>query len=319
MRTSRYCTQGLDVGRDPGLSTPLSPLNQALLHYRERVERALAARLPAATASPARLHEAMRYAVLGGGKRVRAGLVYVAGAALGANEAALDAPACAIELIHAYSLVHDDLPCMDDDDLRRGKPSCHKAYDEGTALLAGDALQTLAFEMLAHDPALTVSPARRLEMIATLAHAAGAAGMAGGQAIDLASVGRKLPLAELQDMHARKTGALIHAGVRLGALAAGTADAGILEALDRYGRAVGLAFQIADDILDVEGEAEALGKRPGADQARNKPTYPALLGVDGATKMAKENMDKALAALKDFGESADPLREIAKYVVERKN
>jgi geranylgeranyl pyrophosphate synthase len=308
----------MDVGRNPELSTPLPPLNQTLLRCRERVERALAARLPPVTASPTRLHQAMRYAVLDGGKRVRAGLVYAAGAALGANEAALDPPACAIELIHAYSLVHDDLPCMDDDDLRRGKPSCHKAYDEGTALLAGDALQTLAFEMLAHDPALTVGPAQRLEMITTLARAAGAAGMAGGQAIDLAAVGRKLPLAELQDMHARKTGALIHAGVRLGALAAGTADAEILETLDRYGRAVGLAFQIADDILDVEGEAEALGKRPGADQARNKPTYPALLGLDEAKTRAQALLARALESLAPLGDNGAVLAALARYIVERR-
>ncbi len=294
------------------------PLNDTLPRYRERAERALAARLPAVTASPARLHEAMRYAVLGGGKRVRAALVYAAGTALGAGDAALDAPACAIELIHAYSLVHDDLPCMDNDDLRRGKPSCHKAYDEATALLVGDALQTFAFEMLASDPALIVSPARRLEMIATLAHATGAAGMAGGQAIDLAAVGRKLAPDELQDMHTRKTGALIHAAVRLGALAAGATDEKTLVALDRYGHAVGLAFQIADDILDVEGQAAMLGKRPGADQARNKPTYPALLGLDEAKTRAQAALEQALESLAPLGDNGAVLAALARYIVERR-
>ncbi len=294
------------------------PLNDTLLRYRERVERALAARLPAVSTLPARLHEAMRYAVLGGGKRVRAALVYAAGTALGAGDAALDAPACAVELIHAYSLVHDDLPCMDNDDLRRGKPSCHKAYDEATALLVGDALQTLAFEVLASDPALAVSPARRLEMVATLARATGAAGMAGGQAIDLAAVGRKLAPDELQDMHTRKTGALIHAAVRLGALAAGTTDEKTLAALDRYGRAVGLAFQIADDILDVEGQAATLGKRPGADQARNKPTYPALLGLDEAKTRAQAALAQALESLAPLGDNGAVLAALARYIVERR-
>ena len=225
--------------------------NDILLRYRERIERALAARLPAATAAPARLHEAMRYATLGGGKRVRACLVYAAGMALGARAELLDAPACAVELIHAYSLVHDDLPCMDDDDLRRGKPSCHRAYDQATALLAGDALQTLAFEILATEPMPAISSTQRLEMIATLARAAGAAGMAGGQAIDLASVGKKLAPGELQDMHARKTGALIHAAVRLGALATESDDKNLLAALDTYSHDIGLGFQIADHVLEL--------------------------------------------------------------------
>ncbi len=294
------------------------PLNDTLLRYRERVELALAARLPAVSTPPARLHEAMRYAVLGGGKRVRAALVYAAGTALGAGDAALDAPACAVELIHAYSLVHDDLPCMDNDDLRRGKPSCHRAYSETTALLAGDALQTLAFEVLASDPALAVSPARRLEMVSTLARATGAAGMAGGQAIDLAAVGRKLAPDELQDMHARKTGALIHAAVRLGALAAGATDEKALAALDRYGRAVGLAFQIADDILDVEGQAATLGKHPGADQARNKPTYPALLGLDAAKTRAQAALTQALESLAPLGDNGAVLAALARYIVERR-
>jgi farnesyl diphosphate synthase len=289
-----------------------------LTRYRERVERALEARLPAAATAPARLHEAMRYATLGGGKRVRACLVYAAGAALGAPVETLDAPACAVELIHAYSLVHDDLPCMDDDDLRRGKPTCHKAYDEATALLVGDSLQTLAFELLAHDASLAVSPARRLAMIAALARATGSQGMAGGQAIDLASVGKKLALGELQDMHARKTGALIRAAVRLGALAAESANENLIAALDHYADAVGLAFQIADDVLDVEGETRVLGKRAGADEARNKPTYAALLGPDGAKTKAKALLERALESLAPLGDNGATLAQLARYIVERR-
>ena len=292
--------------------------NDILLRYRERIEHALAARLPAATAAPARLHEAMRYAALGGGKRVRACLVYAAGTALGVREKLLDAPACAIELIHAYSLVHDDLPCMDDDDLRRGKPSCHRAYDQATALLAGDALQTLAFEILATELALAAGPTQRLEMIATLARAAGATGMAGGQAIDLASVGKKLAPEELQDMHARKTGALIHAAVRLGALAAESPYQSLLAALDTYGHAIGLAFQIADDVLDVEGETATLGKQPGVDQARGKPTYATLLGTEGAKAKAKALLDRALESLAPLGDNGAVLAALARYIVERR-
>jgi len=289
-----------------------------LTRYRERAERALDARLPPAATAPARLHEAMRYATLGGGKRVRACLVYAAGVALGAREEALDAPACAVELIHAYSLVHDDLPCMDDDDLRRGKPTCHKAYDEATALLVGDSLQTLAFELLAHDASLAVSPARRLEMITVLARATGSSGMAGGQAIDLASVGKKLVLNELQDMHARKTGALIHAAVRLGALAAEHADKNLIAALDHYAESVGLAFQIADDVLDVEGETGVLGKRAGADKARGKPTYATLLGPDVARTKAKALLDRALESLGPLGDNGATLAQLARYIVERR-
>ncbi|TAM43976.1 MAG: (2E,6E)-farnesyl diphosphate synthase [Gammaproteobacteria bacterium] len=293
-------------------------MTDLLTRYRERAERALDARLPPAATAPARLHEAMRYATLGGGKRVRACLVYAAGAALGAREEALDAPACAVELIHAYSLVHDDLPCMDDDDLRRGKPTCHKAYDEATALLVGDSLQTLAFELLAHDASLAVSPARRLEMITVLARATGSSGMAGGQAIDLASVGKKLVLNELQDMHARKTGALIRAAVQLGALAVEHADKNLIAALDHYAESVGLAFQIADDVLDVEGETGVLGKRAGADKARGKPTYATLLGPDGARTKAKALLDRALESLGPLGDNGVTLAQLARYIVERR-
>ena len=290
---------------------------ETLKRFQSRVERALDARLPPAAASPQRLHAAMRYATLNGGKRVRAALVYAAGSALGAQEAALDAPACAVELVHAYSLVHDDLPCMDDDDLRRGKPPCHKAYDEATALLAGDALQSLAFQILASDTEPALGAARRLEMIEALARAIGPEGMAGGQAIDLESVGRKLAPPQLEDMHRRKTGALIRAAVRLGALARAGADAPLLAALDEYGAAVGLAFQIADDILDVEGSTETLGKTAGSDATRGKPTYPAVIGLAAAKNRAQELLAAALESLKPLGDNGRTLAGLAGYIIQR--
>ncbi len=297
---------------------PAAPSAESLRRFAARVERALDERLPRATMPPRRLHEAMRYATLNGGKRLRAALVYAAGLALGVREEVLDAPACAIEIVHAYSLVHDDLPCMDDDDLRRGQPSCHRAYDEGTALLVGDALQTLAFEILSSDPALAVPPARRLEMIAALARAAGSHGMAGGQAMDLAAVGTTLTLPQLEDMHRRKTGALIRAAVRLGVLASGCEDPTRITALDDYARAVGLAFQIADDILDVEGDAAVLGKKPGADAAHGKPTYPAVLGLEAARAQAQEWLAAALESLAPLGDNGGQLAELARFIVERR-
>lgn len=285
--------------------------------WQERVECALDRRLPAAQIHPARLHEAMRYAVLGGGKRVRPVLVYAAGTALGSDPLALDAPACAVELIHAYSLVHDDLPAMDDDDLRRGKPTCHRAYDEATAILAGDALQALAFHILAHDAQITVDAATRLQMIEDLALASGSRGMVGGQAIDLAAVGRTLDIAELEAMHIHKTGALIRTSVRLGALASGNATAQALARLDHYAKCTGLAFQIRDDVLDIEGDTAVIGKQQGADIARNKPTYPALLGLAGAKERARELHEEAIASLAGFGPAADPLRWLSHYIVDR--
>jgi len=260
----------------------------------------------------------MRYATLDGGKRVRAALVYAAGEALGAPSEVLDVPACAVELIHAYSLVHDDLPCMDDDDLRRGRPTCHRAFGEATALLAGDALQSLAYELLADDPRLDpLAPAQRVRMIATLAKAAGSDGMAGGQAIDLDSVGKTLDPQTLQDMHARKTGALIHASVMLGALASGGTDNRVA-ALEEYGHAVGLAFQIVDDILDVEGDTATLGKTARADAARNKPTYPAVLGLDRARQRARELHQQALESLAAFGDNGQMLAGLASFILERR-
>ncbi|GAP66522.1 geranyltranstransferase [Mizugakiibacter sediminis] len=281
-----------------------------------RADAALARVLPPEEQPPAELHRAMRYAVLGGGKRLRPLLVYAAGAALGAPDAALDAPACAVELIHAYSLVHDDLPAMDDDDLRRGRPTCHIAFGEATAILAGDALQALAFELLARDAAPGVDAAARVEMLRTLGAACGAEGMAGGQALDLAAVGKTLTLAELERMHAYKTGALIRASVRLGALAGG-ADAATLAALDRYGHAVGLAFQVQDDILDVEGATEVLGKTAGKDAAAAKPTFPSILGMAASRRRLAELTEAALDALRPLGARAATLATLARYAAER--
>lgn len=282
--------------------------------YRARANRALEACLPSAEQAPAVLHEAMRYAVLNGGKRVRATLVYAAGEAVGADERLLDAPASAVELMHAYSLVHDDMPAMDDDDLRRGKPTCHRAFGEANALLAGDALQTLAFQVLADGAA---EAARGMDMVATLAHASGSLGMAGGQAIDLAAVGRELSIDALENMHRHKTGALIRASVRLGALAGTASSEAELRQLDAYAACVGLAFQVRDDILDVEADTETLGKTQGADMALGKPTYPSLLGLEEARAKADALHTRALAELAAFDARADALRGLSAFIVER--
>lgn len=292
-------------------------MEQHISALRARLEQALDRWIPAETTHPARLHEAMRYSALGGGKRVRPVLVYGAGQALGVAPERLDGPACAVELIHVYSLIHDDLPAMDNDDLRRGKPTCHKAFDEAMAILAGDAMQALAFQILSMDPDMLDDPARRLRMMETLARAAGSRGMAGGQAIDLGSVGKQLDIAQLEDMHVHKTGALIRASVLLGALSAPEVNEARLENLDRFAKCVGLAFQIRDDILDVEGDTATLGKTQGADQALNKPTYPALIGLEESRQAARELVDQALGALEGFGAEADLLRWIARYIVER--
>ncbi len=283
----------------------------------ERLEKYLDATLPAAATHPAHLHEAMRYAVLGEGKRIRPTLVYAGGLAVGANEETLDAPASAIEFIHAYSLIHDDLPAMDDDDLRRGKPSCHCAFGEATAILAGDALQSLAFQVLANNTTTGVTDSTRLKMIKTLALASGSRGMAGGQAIDLAATGQVQNIAELEDMHIHKTGALIRASLVLGALNGTDTDSTQLEKLDHYAKCIGLAFQIRDDILDVEGEAATLGKNPGVDQSGEKSTYPALMGLEAAAQRADELHSEAMDSLEGFDASADPLRLISLYIIER--
>ncbi len=264
-----------------------------------------------------RLREAMRYSVLGAGKRLRPTLVYLTGESLGAPLESLDAPAAAVELIHVYSLVHDDLPAMDDDDLRRGRPTCHKAYDEGTAVLVGDALQALAFSVLANEPLRDSSAQVRLQMIRVLARAIGTGGMAGGQAIDLAAVGQVLSIAGIEDMHRRKTGALIECSVLLGALAAGVAAGPQLASLERFGAEVGLAFQIQDDILDVEGDATLLGKSTGADAAHAKPTYPSTTGLAVAKRRADELRDAAIASLAPLGERAAVLAQLAHFVVNR--
>ena len=283
----------------------------------ERLDKYLDASLPAASTHPAHLHEAMRYAVLGEGKRIRPTLVYAGGLAVGANQQTLDAPAGAIEFIHAYSLIHDDLPAMDDDELRRGKPSCHCAFDEATAILAGDALQSLAFQVLANNTATGITDNTRLKMIKTLALAAGSRGMAGGQAIDLAATGRSQNIAELEDMHIHKTGALIRASLVLGALNGENTDNTKLEKLDHYAKCIGLAFQIRDDILDIEGEASTLGKNPGVDQSGEKSTYPALMGLEAAGLRANELHSEAMDSLQGFDASADPLRLISLYIIER--
>lgn len=281
-----------------------------------RVESKLDAVLPPATGLPHRLHEAMRYSVLGGGKRIRPLLVYATGVSLGAREEQLDAPAAAIELMHAFSLVHDDLPAMDDDDLRRGRPTAHKAFDEATAILAADALQPLAFKVLASDPTLDVSDATRLRMINLLADACGSLGMTGGQAIDLDSEGRKLSAQQLEHMYRLKTGCLLEVSVLSGACAADADDA-TLARLRVFVDNLGLAFQIRDDVLDIEGATEVIGKQQGADIERDKATWPALFGIDSAKRKTTELLNDALAAIESLGPAAEPLRAIGTYIVNR--
>jgi farnesyl diphosphate synthase len=259
----------------------------------------------------------MRYAVLGGGKRLRPILVYSTGNALGAAPERLDAPAAAVEIIHAYSLVHDDLPAMDDDAVRRGRPTCHVAFGQATAILAGDALQALAFDVLAGDRLLADAPAMLVEMLRVLAAACGSHGMAGGQALDLAAVGRTLDAAELERMHVHKTGALIRASVRLGALAAGCRDEAVLAALEAYGHCIGLAFQIRDDILDVEGDSATLGKTAGKDAADAKPTYPSIFGMQGSRSRLADLTDAAIDSVRPLGGRMDELVALARYVAER--
>lgn len=295
---------------------PNSELGPALQALIVRADQALERALPSEATAPIELHRAMRYAVLGGGKRLRPLLVYAAGHALGRDDTALDAPACAVELIHAYSLVHDDLPAMDDDALRRGRPTCHVAFGEAMAILAGDALQALAFEMLAEQPDTHAQAG--MAMLRTLGRACGAEGMAGGQALDLSAVGRTLSLAELEHMHACKTGALIRASVQLGALTAGAdADADTLAALDRYAQAVGLAFQVRDDILDVEGESAVIGKTAGKDAAADKPTFPSIIGLDASRTRLDELTGEALHVLDSLDARAPLLRELALYAAHR--
>jgi farnesyl diphosphate synthase len=285
---------------------------------RLRVEEALEAVLPGLTLVPGRLHEAMRYTTLGGGKRMRPLLAFAAGELVQAPEEALAYASAAVELIHAYSLVHDDLPCMDDDTLRRGKPTCHVAFDEATALLVGDSLQSLAFQVLS-ERMLARDAQRQLEMVRLLAQASGSRGMAGGQAIDLASVGQELSVPELELMHIHKTGALIRAAVWLGASCGEPLDSEAETHLDRFAKFAGLAFQVVDDVLDVQSDTTTLGKTAGKDARYNKPTYVSVLGAARARELAHELRAQALAALEPLGAPAGRLRELTDYIVLRSN
>ncbi|MEJ2309079.1 MAG: (2E,6E)-farnesyl diphosphate synthase [Gammaproteobacteria bacterium] len=289
--------------------------NPYLEACRERIEEQLLANLPQADRLPVELHQAMHYSALSPGKRIRPLLVYAAGHALGAAMEALDHQACAVEFIHVYSLIHDDLPAMDDDELRRGQPTCHVKFGEAMAILAGDALQALAFETLSRIPG---SDTRKVRMLGILANASGSHGMAGGQAIDLVSTGTRLTIAELENLHIHKTGALIRASVLLGALSA-DADDEQLRQFDHFAKCIGLAFQIIDDILDVTSDTETLGKTQGKDAEQEKTTYPSLLGVSEARDRAEALYRDAIATLQNFGERADPLRAITETIISRKS
>ncbi|MET4025314.1 geranylgeranyl diphosphate synthase type II [Marinobacter sp. MBR-99] len=296
------------------MSERLSLAQEFLEQCRRQIDQALERSIRNGAASP-RLDDAMRYSVLGGGKRIRPALCLAAARAIGAESSTALTPACALELVHAYSLVHDDLPAMDDDDLRRGRPTVHIAFDEATAILAGDALQTLAFALLAEAPGL--SDQQRIAMIRELASASGHQGMVGGQAIDLESVGHRLTIEQLESMHRHKTGALIEASVRLGALTSASVTDKQLAALSEFASALGLAFQVQDDLLDIEGDTEVIGKRQGSDAAREKPTYPALLGIAGAREHLEQLLAQAQSALDSFGDEAEVLRAMADFVVAR--
>jgi farnesyl diphosphate synthase len=282
------------------------------------MEAALAARLPAATTVPARLHEAMRYSVLGGGKRIRPALLFATARTLGLKEDEVEAAACAVELIHVYSLVHDDLPAMDDDDLRRGRPTCHKAFDEATAILVGDSLQPLAFQLLARDAALPADPAIRLRLVDLLSEASGTLGMAGGQAIDLEIQGQQPDIGQVEDLHARKTGAIIRASVLMAAECVPQLDPRLYSGLNVFATAIGLAFQIQDDLLDVLGDVSTLGKATGADRERDKPTHPALIGIQASQERVNLLHRQALDALEPFAERAAPLRSLANWLLSRR-
>ena len=290
---------------------------ELLKSWQAHMEVALARRLPDPQVVPARLHEAMRYSVLGGGKRIRPALVFATARTLGLGDAEVESVACAIEFVHVYSLVHDDLPAMDDDDLRRGRPTCHKAFDEATAILTGDALQSLAFQVLACDATLTANPATRLRLIELLGEASGTFGMAGGQAIDLAAQGRQLNIVEIEEMHARKTGALIRASVLMAATCVPTLESRLYQALAGFVDPIGLAFQIQDDLLDVLGDVTTLGKAVGADSERAKPTHPSVLGVAASQERVRLLHGQALQSLEPFGVRAEALRALAAWLLAR--
>ena len=284
-----------------------------------RVDRELEHWLPADDVIPGRLHAAQRYSVLGAGKRIRPALAYATAETLGVPIDHVDGPACAVELIHCYSLVHDDLPAMDDDDLRRGRPTCHRAFDEATAILAGDSLQVLAFQVLATHPRMASDPAVRVRLIEILAAASGTAGMAGGQALDLEAEGKALTLAEIEQIHALKTGALIRASVMMAAHCAPGLPAAALDRLSRFGALVGLAFQIQDDILDVTGDSAVLGKPTGSDQEHHKPTYPAVAGLEPALARVAELHAAAMALLEQGGWATGPLAEVSNWLLTRRH
>jgi farnesyl diphosphate synthase len=281
-----------------------------------RMENVLDAHMPLASVSPMRLHEAMRYSTLGGGKRIRALLAYAAGDFCGATLEQIDVPAASVELIHAFSLVHDDLPCMDDDDLRRGKPTTHKQYGDAMALLVGDALQSLAFQLISQDKLLN-NATQKLQMLHILALASGSRGMAGGQAIDIESIGIPLTRAELEHMHIQKTGALIRAAALLGAYSADNHDEEKIKAIDHFAKSIGLAFQVVDDILDAEADTQTLGKTAGKDKLNNKSTYVTILGLSPAKQLASELHANAMAALSFYGREADLLRHLANFITQR--
>jgi farnesyl diphosphate synthase len=301
-----------NIDRDPDFA-------RQLLTWQSRAEEQLAARLPPAESHPSRLHQALRYSVLNGGKRIRPALVYATAKSLGLSESNVDGAACAVEFIHAYSLVHDDLPAMDNDDLRRGRPTCHKAFDEATAILVGDSLQVLAFQILASGPGLPEDPAVRLKLVDLLGTGSGTAGMAGGQAIDLAAKGTTLTTEQIEEMHARKTGALIRTSVLMAACCSTGLPDDVTRALDKYATDIGLAFQIQDDLLDVEGDVQLLGKPTGADQANHKPTYPAIVGIEVARRRMHELHAQALASLRAFGPAASSLASLSDWLVLRRH
>ena len=285
--------------------------------YQKRVNAALDKYLPSDDPPEHNLAEAIRYSVVGGGKRIRPAMVYAAGEAMGVSTDLLDIPACAVEMIHAYSLIHDDLPAMDDDDLRRGRATCHKAFDEATAILAGDALQALAYEILAKDNHKELTPEHRIDMLSLLTEASGAHGMAGGQAVDLASVGKQLNLGQLEHMHQLKTGALIRASILLGGMCKQDISQDEKTILSNYALCIGLSFQIQDDILDVVSDTETLGKPQGSDEEQEKPTFPAIIGLEKSRQLAIEQHQLALKHLEPLDERADSLRQLSAYIVER--
>ena len=296
------------------IATEANTVEELLDQYANRVNHQLKARLPQETDSPKTLHKAMRYSVLGGGKRIRPALVYATGEALSTNLESLDCAACAVELMHSYSLIHDDLPAMDNDDLRRGRPTCHKAFDEATAILAGDAIQAQAFSILASDK---VTHEQRVNMIQQLAKSSGSLGMAGGQAIDLAAVNKQLDEEQIKTMHTLKTAALIQASVLMAVIASDIDDPEAFAHFAHFSEKVGLAFQIRDDILDIQADTKTLGKPQGSDAAQNKPTYPSIVGVEQAEKTANNLLQEALDEIKNLDERAENLRAISEYMVAR--